>query len=502
MSLSSKDALRLDQLRRAAKTLRKSYEASDDGARQLVQNLWGKDPEVHADFLHVVARQHGFASWPRLKWAAETIGLERAEAQEKLKMALYNGNQPAAEALLAATPDLTAGHFGLLCATYDLAGVSEGLREEPKLAVEPIGPRRPIQHLAFSKWGQMGGDLMASVDVAKLLVAHGADVNDAWEHSPGSGEMLSALYGALGHAGNLPLAAWLLENGANPNDGESLYHATELGHAAGVRLLLKHGAKPAGTNALLRAMDFDHTEMVALLLEAGADPNESAQAGYNALHHAALRGVGREVAELVAEAGADVSSQYAGLKPHAYARLVGADAVRSVLVARGAPQDVPEALAPLLGEGGRLHVDPAKIPEAFQGLLTELVHREGSLDRIKALVEVGFPWDAPDSMGVTPIQAAGWAGLPEYLRYFLKLGPDLSHINKFGGSLLGTILHGSENAEARPGQNYLECLEIVLTHGVALPRRALEAQLRPDVSEFLKDWATRYPGQVVEHGVY
>ena len=69
--------------------------------------------------------------------------------------------------------------------------------------------------------------------------------------------------------------------------------------------------------------------------------------------------------------------------------------------------EVPEPLAPLLGDTGRMHVDPAAIP-TLRGLLTELVHREGTLSRIKELVQVGFPWDAPDSMGVTPVQAAGW----------------------------------------------------------------------------------------------
>ncbi|WP_186827112.1 ankyrin repeat domain-containing protein [Shimia ponticola] len=502
MSLSSKDTLRLDQLRRAAKTLKKSYDAGDAGAVQVVQNLWGKSPGTHADFLHVIARQHGFMSWPRLKWAAETIGLERAEAQEQLKMALFNGNRAAAEALLAATPDLAAGNMGLLCATFDLEGLTAALCEDPARAIEPVGPRRPILHLAFSKWGRMGGEEAASLACAEVLLAHGADVNDAFPHSPGTDEMLSALYGALGHARNLPLAEWLLEWGADPNDGESLYHATELGDAAGVRLLLRYGANPQGTNALLRAMDFDNAEMVALLLGAGADPNESAQPGYNALHHAALRGAGREVSEFVLNAGASVTSEHAALKPHAFARLVGAEAVRAVLETVDAPRDVPADLAPLVNGGGEGFVDPAKIPAELQGLLTELVHRVGTLKRIKSLVEVGFPWDAPDSMGVTPVQASGWVGLPEYLRYFLKLGPDLSHLNDFGGSLLGTILHGSENAPERSGQDHLACLEIVLTHGVALPRRALSAQLRPDVAEFLRKWAKAHPGQVVEHGVY
>ncbi|MEM1300998.1 MAG: ankyrin repeat domain-containing protein [Pseudomonadota bacterium] len=505
MSMSSKDVLRLDQLRRAAKTLKKSYDAGEAGARQAVRGLWGKEPQSHADFLHVIARQHGFISWPRLKWAAETIGLERAEAQEKLKMALYNGNQPAVQALMSATPDLAEGHFGLLCALYDLTGVEAMLAEEPGLATEAVGPRRPILHLACSHWHRMGGASDASVEVAKILAAHGADVNDAWSGQlggPDSSERLSVLYSALGHAKNLPLARWLLEQGADPNDGESLYHATELGHADGVRMLLGSGARPEGTQALLRAIDFDDAEMVALLLAAGADPNESLTAGYNALHHAALRDAGKGVVDLLVQNGARVDDVYAGMMPHAYARLVGGTAVQTALEAMGAPEDMPDAIRPLTDPEETRPVDPAALPTELFTIMVDLIHRPNTMDQIRRMIDAGFPWDAPDSMGVTPVQAAGWIGWPDRLAYFLKLSPDLSHVNDFGGNLLGTILHGSEHAPARVGQDHLACLELAFTHGIALPRPALKGQLRPDVLEFLNTWAARYPGQVVEHGIW
>ena len=187
MSISSKDALRLDQLRRAAKTLKKSYEAGEPGAVQLVQNLWGKTPETHADFLHVVARQHGFVSWPRLKWAAETVGLERAEAQERLKMALYNGNRPAADALLSAM-NLAQGHLGLLCDLRS-AGVKAVLSDAPKRRLSLLDRDARSCMSPFpsgTKWGAMLGSLSSR----KLLVAHGADMNDSWAHNAGSEERL------------------------------------------------------------------------------------------------------------------------------------------------------------------------------------------------------------------------------------------------------------------------------------------------------------------------
>jgi ankyrin repeat protein len=99
-------------------------------------------------------------------------------------------------------------------------------------------------------------------------------VNDGYPSETGSPHMLSTLYGAIGHANNMTLGQWLLDHGADPNDNESLCHATELGHLDGLRMLLAAGADPKGTNALLRALDFNNRDMVALLLENGADADE------------------------------------------------------------------------------------------------------------------------------------------------------------------------------------------------------------------------------------
>ncbi|MFG3756743.1 hypothetical protein, partial [Klebsiella pneumoniae] len=62
--------------------------------------------------------------------------------------------------------------------------------------------------------------------------------------------------------------------GADPNDGESLYHSLE--SPACTRLLLEHGARVVGSNALYRALDLESSEPLELLLQHGGDPNEPA----------------------------------------------------------------------------------------------------------------------------------------------------------------------------------------------------------------------------------
>lgn len=506
--------LQLDNLRREAKTLQKAFANGEAWATERVAQVGlrrkGQDLK-RADFLHVVAQDHGFASWPALKQAADLMGLDRAAKLQRLKIALFHGQTGVVERLLADTPDLAKGSFGLACALYDRAEVARMLHDDPGLATRELGPRRPILHLAFSRWikarPELEGDMLT---VAGMLVSHGADVNDGFAPEPGSENRLSALYGAIGHADNMVLGRWLLERGANPNDGESLYHATELGHHEGLRLLLEAGADPAGTNALLRAMDFHDHVAVRMLLDAGAraDDFNDAEAGGEApwvvpaLHQAARRGCDREMVALLLAGGARPDRVYEGATAYAFARVHGSAAVAKAIEALGAqtPLSAEETLLAAAADGLEkpgVFIDPNRLAPAYRHLIREILHLPGRLGHVRRLVALGLPYDAPDAQGVTPVQIAGWEGLPEVLAYFLSLRPDLSHVNGYGGTLLTTILHGSENNPDRAGRDYLACLDLALTASVALPRAVIAGAGRDDVRAFLEDWAEARPGQVV-----
>lgn len=494
----------LDDLRRQAKTLQKSYERGERGAidRIALAQLRRSGALKRADFLHVIAREHSFASWPMMKASVELRGMDRAAKLQRLKIALAHGQAQVAQQIITDTPDLAEGEFGLQVALYDLAAVETALGLDAGAAIKPSGGKTPILHLAFSPmlrvWPDKENDMRA---IAQMLVAHGASVNDGMPAEPGSDHMLSALYGAIGHARNLPMAEWLLDQGADPNDDESLYHATELGHAEGVKMLLAAGADPTGTNALLRAMDADDVDMVKLLLDAGADPNEE-NGGMTALHHAAIRQCSAEVCALLLEHGADQSIVRAGVTPYACARVFGHRVLTDILDPK--PLTALEEQLSMAAEGviaENTFLDPSGLPRPYANLLRDILYLPGKLPHIEALVALGLPWDAPDEAGLTPVQLAGWEGLPDVMRFFLHLKPDLGHVNGYGGTLLSTIIHGSENNPNRTERDYLGCLELALREGVALPKRAIALAGEPEVSEFLSDWAARHPGQVVEHGV-
>lgn len=492
-------SLSLDQLRRDATRLKKAFARGDEAVRrrmQLVLPPARRKAPRHADFLHLVALEHHFESWPRLVAAAETQGLNRASAQQRLKVALFRGQIPVAERLLAQWPDLAEGLFGLMCALYDVEGVARMLAEDPARAARIAGPRRPILHLAFSRWIKARPDLSEQMlEVARLLVRHGADVNDHFVPYPGSTMQLSALYGAIGHTDNLTLGAWLLDHGANPNDGESLYHATELGHTDGLRLLLDHGADPKGTNALLRAMDFNDHAAVGMLLAHGADVSE-AGVPIPPLHQAARRHCDAAMARLMLDAGADPAQVWRGVSAYALARIHGARDVAGAL-----PEVSLTATEQRLAEAAEGRATGAlcaeDLPKACQQLMQEVAARPSGLPHLQALVALGLPFDTPDQDGVPPVQMAGWEGLPETMGWLITQGVDLGHLNGHGGTLIGTILHGAENCPARDSRDHQGCLEVALNAGAALARAEIANTGREDLRAVMTDWAEAHPVSVL-----
>lgn len=493
----------LEKLRRAAKKLRKSHQAGDAEA-QLRLRLHLPAPKDsalrHADFLHVIAREQNFASWPEMKLAVEMSGMDRVQKQERLKTALYLGQNAIVQNLLSATPDLADGMFGLQCALYDRAAVAATLAADPTAATRKFGPRRAMLHLTFSKHIQAAPEREADMlAIADMLIKAGADVNDSYVATPSTSDRLSALYGAIGHADNMALGQWLLDRGADPDDGESLYHACELSHSDGLRMLLAAGANPEGTNALLRAMDFEDTEKLQLLMDAGGGSVPVAQL----LHHAARRMCGRKVVDLVLAGGMEATTRHQGLTPYAMARMYGNTDVADAIVAAGGDLTLTktEAIFAVAAEGGTqdgTYLDTATLPDILRGIIGELVSLPDCLEHIRRLVALGVEYDLPNSSGVPPVQLAGWEGKPDVLTYLMSLCPDLSHVNGFGGTLLSTIIHGSENCPARSNRNHIECARFVLTHGVALPRRAIEMAGDETMLAFLQDWATAHPGYVTE----
>ncbi|MES0880019.1 ankyrin repeat domain-containing protein [Roseibium sp. SCP14] len=488
--------------KKAARTLRKSHAKGDMIAISRVAEHVPEGKSLkHADFLHVIAREAGYESWPKLKFSVESAAMSREQRAERLKVALYFGQKWVIEKLLKDDPGLKDANLGLQIALYDLPAVRASVAESPEAAVCVIGIRSPILHLAFSREihrnPEKAEDMLA---IAELLVANGADVDDGYPAEPGAEHKLSALYGAMCHADNFELGKWLLEKGANPNDDESLYHSTELNRPRALAMLLQYGAKPDGTNALPRALDFDNVEMVRLLLEAGADPNVAVPYHPSgqpmntvpSLHQAVRRGRSVEVMELLLRYGADPDTVWEGHTAYAMARIYGNQSAAEFLEAQGhaRPLSGNELVLAACAEGvdlpGRLVLD--ELEDEDRCLLTTIAAEPGRLDQIKALVAAGLDPDCTDSMGLPPLHIAGWNGLVPEMAYFLSLGPDLTRKNGYGGDALDTVIHGSEFAPKRPEADHITCARLLLEAGSVLYPQFVTACGNEDLAHFLEEW--------------
>lgn len=499
----------LNHYRRQAKILKKAAAAGEGEALARVEAVLGAGaPPNHSGALHVIACEAGYASWPKLKFALEAAEADEAALAEALKQALFNGVQWRVEQILDLAPDLPDRHFGLLCALYRADGVRRWLARDPEIVHrKQMGPRVPILHLAFSRHLQAHPDKEdAMLAVAEALLAAGADVNAGFPAEPGIPHLLPALYGAVGHAGNLTLGSLLLARGADPNDGESLYHATELGDLRGLRMLLEAGADPKGTNALLRALDCDDAEAVALLLAYGADADE-----YNAdpiggeepwvmpaLHQAARRQCSLRTVKLLLDHGAEMGRLHGGTTPYAFARVHGHRELAQAISARGGPAELSAAEALLAAAaGGTLppgaRLSGANVPPPYRCLIRDLLRPGCNPDHLENLVALGLDPDAQDREGMTALHTAGWEGLPQVMEYLMTLAPGLGHINGYGGDLLSTILHGAQNSSGGAGRDHAACLALALEVGLVPDRNQFEAAASPAILQVLEDWAAARP---------
>ena len=449
--------MNLEQLRKQAKELVKAARAGDPDA---LARLGGREP-ILARAQLVVARENGYPSWPALVAAAD------ADAAAFV-LAATSRRRVRAEAMLAARPEIERDPWARLVLGRDWAG-------DPN---EPGGPRGwvPLLYVCHS--------CFASAALARELLARGADPNAFFVSEYGR---MSALYGAAGVVHDPELTRVLLEAGANPNDGESLYHATEAGSPECLRLLLERGAEPNRTNALPHALDDERLEHVRLLLEAGADPNEG-----SILVHAVRRGRGPEFIRVLVEHGAELDrpggewSRPGEAQHTAYQLAVrrGRDDVAAALAELGAstalrPED--EVLGAVArGEQPAWPLPDELDPDAREVLIMAVLRPpHAALD----FVGPNFRGAVGGSPTGTLLHHAAWVGDAELVRELLERGADpaAQAPAQFDTPLAWAVLASQHHA--LPDRDYVAVADLLAAAGNPVEPRFVDVAEGP-----LYDW--------------
>jgi ankyrin repeat protein len=456
--------MNLEQLRKQAKELVRAARAGDEEA---LSRLDGREP-ILARAQLVLAREHGYASWPALVAAAEA-------GAEAFVIAATDQRRTRAQAMLAARPEIERDPWAALVLGREWQG-------DPNA---PGGPRgwAPLLYVCHS--------CFASAALGRELLARGADPNPYFVNEYGR---MSALYGAAGVVHDPELTRELLEAGANPDDGESLYHATEAPDPACLRLLLQHGARMSGTNALAHALDEERLEHVRLLLEAGADPNEHAN-----LAHAVRRGRGPEFLRLLVERGADLEQKGGETwrgnvplrTPYQHAVLRGRSDQADALAELGAVTDVaPEDLAvAAIARGERPAAPlPAELDPDPQEVVI-LAALRGHLDVVVDALGPSFRGVVGGSPEGTLLHHAAWVGSPVLVGELIARGADpVARSGAEFDSPLAWAVLGSQYHDA-PGRDYVAVAEALVAAGGELEPRFLEVAEGP-----LYDWLEERPG--------
>ena len=296
---------------------------------------------------------------------------------------------------------------------------------------------------------------------------------------------LSPLYVAAGEHHDAELTALLLAAGADPNDGESLYHS--LDSIACTRLLLEAGARVSGTNAMYRVLDLDAIEVLRLLLAFGGDPNEAplgaptSDWGSPLLWAIRRRRSPAHIAALL-EAGANPHAcTRDGTSAFRMAQRLGLTEVAELLRSAGAgsePMSDVDAFVAACAAGNEAGARTvlSRHPGLIDGLdehqrrwLPELA-AEGCDRAVRLMVELGWPIETRGGdWSATALNMAVFRGDAALTRFLLEHGADWRTEHGFGDNALGTLSWASLNEPVADG-DWVGCAQALMLHGIPAAR--------------------------------
>lgn len=468
--------------------------ASDDA-------ILAMDLRLH-DAQSCVARAYGFHSWAELKRHVASVSGLKAGGHERVSSWLslvYSGDiaggmNRASPSLAARAlrdyPDLPGGDPWLACAIGDIDTLRRHTAARPEWVNQPGGPLHlpplvAVTHSSLLSLPDYKDGLRAA---ASFLLQAGADPNqntgNRWPpasvQQPSAFEHLSALYGAAGQNHDAAMTAMLLDAGANPNDGESLYHSLE--NPACTRLLLQAGAQVPGSNALYRALDMESVEALQMLLEYGGNPDEPAGAGPTSewgtpLLWAIRRRRSLAVVDALLAAGANpLACTPDGTSAVVLALRFNLPEIAGRLQALVGDTSLTEEDRFLIAgasgdEAGARRIQanrpdlPRSLSPAHMRMLPELAALACN-DAVKLMVTLGWPIDVTGGdWAASALNHAVFRGDTDLASFLLDHGASWKEKQGFGDDVCGTLSWASRNQPDGPA-DWASCATLLRERGL------------------------------------
>ena len=425
----------------------------------------------------VIAREHGFESWPKFAHHIETFNLIRSLASlpdpasafiEWASVPVHSwhvsGTLEHAEIIRSRYPQVATENIYAAAILAEEFAVCDFLARDPKLATAKGGPHDwdALTYLCFSRYLRLDKSRSdAFVRTARALLDAGAKANTGWfetTHEPHP-TWESAIYGAAGLAHHAELTRVLLEYGADPNDDETPYHTPESYDNAAMEVLVESGKLTPDSLVmmLVRKADWHDDKGMSFLLEHGADPNRMTRWHHTALHWSVKRDNGLVMIDMLLDHGGDpaLANKRDGRSATQMAARRGRGDVLGSIELRGIPSGLTgidrliaacaknnteevhslidrdtDLLPQLLAEGGTLLAEFAGTgnTEGVRQLLDLGVSSA-------ALYEEGDPY-FDIAKGSTALHVAAWRAWPSTVKLLIDRGAPVNALDGKGRTAL------------------------------------------------------------------
>ncbi len=431
------------------------------------------------DAQFVIAREHGFESWPKFSKHIEMLRVIRSIASLEDPVAAFlevacvprhadhgSGTIDHADMILGRYPRVARSNVYTAAVLGDEATVRDLLSNDVKNATSKGGPYNwdALTYLCFSRYLRLNQkQAEAFVNTARVLLEAGASAQTGWFETidqPRPRQVWeSAIYGAAGIARHAGLTRLLLEFGADPNDEETPYHVPEGYDNAVTRILLESGrlTRESLSMMLVRKADWHDLEGLRLVLEFGGDPNLVLKFGGNALQHALRRDNSLSAIESLLDHGADpaLTNHRDGKSATSMAAQRGRGDVLALLEQRGfelALQGVDQLIALCAKADGE---EAKQLGAREPALARELIERGGTLlaefagtgnvEGLRCLLGLGVPVDALYKTGdpyfdiakdSTALHVAAWRAWPLAVKELVARGAPVNALDAKGRTAL------------------------------------------------------------------